>query len=269
MNAKGKQPKQPEQPTPSHATAETGAAMDLLDVLRNVERNLPMMLDLEQAPEARAMLADVSAALRQHQPETRTLQLWPSGRSVTYRGAHPTYRVYRGTGRPSSLRYGWTRAWREEARDIRAEELARMYSDRDILCCDSSLVSDCLKLGQDVACDFAQEWDYDQIVNLYPNPADWDVEQCREWLAERGIDGPDESDELDELGDWQETVRAHAEPAEIYEWWRVTPWLAGHLKAIGQPVLDNVYGTWWGRTCTGQGYLMDGTLQAVARRFVD
>lgn len=53
----------------------------------------------------------------------------------------------------------------------------------------------------------------------------------------------------------------------MYEWWRVTEWLARQLKGIGEVVLDNNFGTWWGRTCIGQGLIMDGTLQRVAATF--
>lgn len=58
------------------------------------------------------------------------------------------------------------------------------------------------------------------------------------------------------------------EPREIYEWWLVSDWLADKLEEIGEPVIRNGFGDWWGRTCTGQGFLMDGTLQAIAREFL-
>lgn len=54
---------------------------------------------------------------------------------------------------------------------------------------------------------------------------------------------------------------------EVYEWWLVSDWLVQQLEGIGVPVLRNEYGNWWGRTCTGQGYIMDGTLQEVAAQF--
>jgi hypothetical protein len=48
---------------------------------------------------------------------------------------------------------------------------------------------------------------------------------------------------------------------EIYEWWRVTDGLAPWLAEIGECILDNSYGYWWGRQATGQQMIMDGTLQ--------
>ncbi len=71
----------------------------------------------------------------------------------------------------------------------------------------------------------------------------------------------DGSDNLSELRD---AVRDHETDAEVYEWRRVTKWLANRLDEIGEPVLDNDFGCWHGRTATGQSFLMDGTLQQVA-----
>lgn len=54
------------------------------------------------------------------------------------------------------------------------------------------------------------------------------------------------------------------EPQEIFEWWLVTSWLSKELMAKGEPVLDNDYGTWWGRTYTGQSITMDRVIQEIA-----
>jgi hypothetical protein len=53
---------------------------------------------------------------------------------------------------------------------------------------------------------------------------------------------------------------------EIYEWWLVDSRLAEELRSVGEHVVDNDYGTWWGRTCTGQAIKMDGTMQEIAAR---
>lgn len=55
------------------------------------------------------------------------------------------------------------------------------------------------------------------------------------------------------------------EPIEIFEWWVVTNWMARKLKQYGQPILDNGYDTWWGRTCTGQAIYMDYVIQCIAK----
>lgn len=73
------------------------------------------------------------------------------------------------------------------------------------------------------------------------------------------------------LGDWRNVCRDYAQdnPAEVYEWWRVSSWLCDKLHEIGEVTIDNGYGHWWGRTCTGQAYIMDGTLQKIAAKFED
>lgn len=76
-------------------------------------------------------------------------------------------------------------------------------------------------------------------------------------------------EEIDGLDEYREAVRNYRDEnqPEIYEWWQVDKWLAGKLEEIGECVLTNSYGVWWGRCCTGQGILMDGTLQKVAEEF--
>lgn len=82
-----------------------------------------------------------------------------------------------------------------------------------------------------------------------------------------------DADEDDSRHGWlteaREACQEHAQenPAEVYEWWRVSSWLCEQLHAIGEVTIDNNYGYWWGRTCTGQGWIMDGTLQQVAARY--
>ncbi|MFG0245379.1 MAG: hypothetical protein ACF8MF_04920 [Phycisphaerales bacterium JB052] len=72
---------------------------------------------------------------------------------------------------------------------------------------------------------------------------------------------------IDGLDTWREAVR-DLPPREVFEWWLVTPYLLQKLRNIGEPVIDNGYGHWWGRTCTGQNILLDGTLQLIARRML-
>jgi hypothetical protein len=114
------------------------------------------------------------------------------------------------------------------------------------------------------------EWTVDNVSNLYPDPSGWDSVRCRAWLSDYGIDWSGSGEHVsstaslfdDEL---RELVSDNAEPAEIFEWWAVTDWLADKLDSIGEPVLSNSYGRWWGRTCSGQSLIMDGTLQLIAK----
>ncbi len=90
-----------------------------------------------------------------------------------------------------------------------------------------------------------------------------------EQLREEVI-GDIDAEDIDGLKDWRTAVQDNASEhqAEIYEWWRVTDWFGKELVSIDECVLDNGYGTWWGRCCTGQQFIMDGTLQKVAANHV-
>lgn len=120
----------------------------------------------------------------------------------------------------------------------------------------------------------------------YPDPDPWsmDREALAEALTDVGIEVRDDETietlreaviaNLDDetiagLDEWRDVCRDHAQdnPAEVYEWWAVDSWLCEQLHAIGEVTIDNGYGQWWGRTCTGQGLIMDGTLQQIAARF--
>jgi len=196
-------------------------------------------------------------------PDTRTIQTWPNGTGYEYlgnpwsaeRAPSDRLRVRQYNGK-EQLKYrpGTAAEWRELQVAVRAER----YLDRDVLKCDSCLVDDMLK---DEADHGTTEWEWDNILNLYPDSSDWDADECQAWLAERGISW----DEDDQDNGYVDLINENAEAAEIYEWWAVTEWLAQKLVGIGEPVLDNAYGNWWGRTCCGQGLLMDGTLQQIAR----
>ena len=63
---------------------------------------------------------------------------------------------------------------------------------------------------------------------------------------------------------WRRIVESYT--PDIYEWWAVEESLADDLVEMGRLILKNKYGCWWGRQCTGMKILMDGTLQAIAKR---
>ncbi len=148
-----------------------------------------------------------------------------------------------------------------------------MYADRDVLGCDSSLVDDLIKAASsgELSGDLRDAFEYEGINGLYPDLGNWDADQCREWLKDHSVDIPetDEYTDSDCEDALRDLVRDNGgdEPAEVYEWWRVSSWLCDQLKAIGEVTIDNGYGHWWGRTCTGQQWIMDGTLQQVAAQF--
>lgn len=240
-------------------------------------------------------------------PETKTLQAWPRGTIYTYRDHGNRYEVGEYPKRADGTRIGgqkmgWRNATDAEALEIRIEEIARRYQDREVLACQSSLVDEMLKLqvqGAGDCGDLAEAFSIDNMVNLTPDARNWTAAQCREWLSDEGHDAidvpeiecedcaglgiedepapcatckdtqsvpdPDADDDDTYLESLRDAVRENAESADIYEWWLVSDWLAGKLADAGIPVLRNDYGDWWGRTCTGQQFIMDGTLQQVAR----
>jgi len=238
---------------------------------------------------------------------SRSMQLWPGGECITIMGDYNSADCRVKSKREDE----WQEPTMEMRRKIHIEELAEMYMERDILHCDSCLVTDLMECcsGHGVPKGF----DYENVTNLYVSPDNWGVEECKDWLEEHGYDIPDpdpwgletvedllealnedpedpaekykgktvdelrailieeiDDESVDGLDDYREAVRDNASDhaAEIYEWWRVNDWLAKQLVEIGECVLDNDYGYWWGRCCTGQGMIMDGTLQQISARHV-
>ena len=126
----------------------------------------------------------------------------------------------------------------------------------EVLACQSSLVDALLSTDpMPGADDLLSDFQYELIENIYPDPSEWDEEECREWCEEH-IGAQAEDADLDEL---REAVRDNAEPAEIFEWWLVTEWAARKLREQGCRILTVGSDTWWGRTCTGQSIALDPT----------
>lgn len=205
--------------------------------------------------------------------DTTTLQLWPGGQGITFRGdpwGPKNQRSVRG-GAPDAH---WRKGTREEWRQIRIEILAERYLAHEVFACDSALVGDLLKASSEYRGDLSDAFQIYEIRNLYPDPSEWDAAQCRAYLEDHGIAVPDAPDDPDADDDpayvdmLRGQIQDNAEAAEVFEWWRVSGWLCDQLHNAGEVTLDNGYGCWWGRTCTGQGIIMDGTLQQIAARFV-
>lgn len=53
------------------------------------------------------------------------------------------------------------------------------------------------------------------------------------------------------------------DPREILEWWAVEDFLADLLAEIGETTIMSQYGSWWGRTTSGQPFIQDGVLQRL------
>jgi len=82
----------------------------------------------------------------------------------------------------------------------------------------------------------------------------WDLTQsdCREHFEDEACElwtGPFDD----------EATEDENEPVyrEVFEHWIVTPWLAGHLAATGETVVEFMGFNIWARTTTGQAISMD------------
>jgi hypothetical protein len=242
----------------------------------------------------------------------KSLQLWPGGASVDVAGSGKRMLV-RTHGWNGDKHGPWHKPTPEEYRAVRIEQIAEDFADRGIMCCDSSLVSDAMQLSDSGEGELGEEFSYENVKNLRPDPDEWTIEQCKEWLEDKGhgLPDPDPTDcdltnmtgrvemalddetampvgvdalkavylELlnegridgfeDAAEQFRDAVRDNAENAEVYQWFRVEDWLASELDAIGECVMENSYGQWWGRQCCGQALIMDGTMQKIAAAHFD
>jgi hypothetical protein len=54
---------------------------------------------------------------------------------------------------------------------------------------------------------------------------------------------------------------------EIMEWYLVSDWLLYKLKSKNEAFIDNDYGEYWGRCCTGQSIYLDFVIQEIAYEY--
>lgn len=173
---------------------------------------------------------------------------------------------------PNPKRNPWRKGTADEWRQIRCEVRAQNYQRNLIQRNVCGLIDDLLKAADEIGGDLGEGFSYDVIRNLYKDPSEWDVDECREYISDNGLDLPpsdsdaDADEYLDELREVC-TEYAQENPAAVYEWYLVDSWLCRQLHEIGEVTIDNGYGHFWGRTCTGQALIMDGTLQEIAARF--
>jgi hypothetical protein len=129
---------------------------------------------------------------------------------------------------------------------------------QEILTCQSSLVD--MLLERNLI-------DTDDIENIWLDCTEWTQGRCLDYIKDMS---PDELEGLDTDDD--DDVRYTAQnvaddnPNEPLEWWLVTPWLLDKLREAGEPVIDNEYGEWWGRTCSGQSITLDCVIEDIASK---
>lgn len=111
------------------------------------------------------------------------------------------------------------------------QRILRDFVDREVLLNQTGLVNYILEKGL---------VDYEDISNIY---------YTHEELNERypGGYGTDEESDV----------------KEIYEWWLVSDWLLERLKEKGEPALETDFGSWWGRTCSGQAIYLDAVIEEI------
>lgn len=170
-----------------------------------------------------------------------------------------------------------------------ADEVVERLVRNNVHLCQSSLVDELMRAEFD---GFSQ----DDLQGVYIDPDDWSTETIYEFADDNGIELDDDprklsrvelleihygkedtektDDELrediecDQENAWKDQIREWSSdnPAEPLEWWLVDSWLAGQLSEMGEVILDNDYGTWWGRCCTGQSISLDSTFYRLADR---
>ncbi len=147
------------------------------------------------------------------------------------------------------------------------------------LTCQTALIDDLMSTCEGTR-DITRAFNWDNVTNLYPVIPDkndirdeWDIEQCHDFLATWGRTNgmPKLTEENtdtyeEELADYTASVAEELaddnEAQEILGWWLVSDnWVAEKLAEIGEPILDNDYGYWWGRTTSGQSIIGDNVFQ--------
>lgn len=134
-------------------------------------------------------------------------------------------------------------------KNLTREQALDAFVTREIYLCQSALIEEVMR---------KQIFSIDAIDNLYRSfdgnllsPAICAV--CKDSF--HCIDS--------ETGECESCFEQNQQPQEIFEWWLISPWLGKKLQIEGEPVIDNSYGIWWGRTTTGQALAMDYIIQKV------
>lgn len=93
---------------------------------------------------------------------------------------------------------------------------------------------------------------------------------CRAWEFEWYIENlskiPDEIKEVNDEEIW-EALMDEDSCAEVFEWYKVTGFLASDLKEKGEVIIEAFNSFYWGRTCTGQSVILDWVIQEIAQMY--
>lgn len=128
----------------------------------------------------------------------------------------------------------------EKMSESELQTLARRLIDNDIFVNQTALVAELL--NRQIIC-------FEDVDNHTISEEEFD----RENMKELGYES------YDDFRDHGKDVK------EIYEWILIGDYMASLLSSHNEIILKSDYGTWWGRTTSGQGYVCDYVLQKIAQ----
>ncbi len=99
---------------------------------------------------------------------------------------------------------------------------------------------------------------YDDIENQYLT----DEEIIKYYLDDIELNEDSKEITSDILDEYK-----YENPKEIYEWYLVSHWFLDRLEEINEPIINNDYGEYWGRCCTGQAIYLDYNIQELAYKW--
>ncbi len=130
------------------------------------------------------------------------------------------------------------------------QEAVRQFVGIEIYACQSLLIEELLQ---------KEIFSFDEVENLYV-PFNGTKNSFALACATCAI----VVDELDsETRQCEDCFRDTQEAQEIFEWWVVSDFLAEKLRAKAEPILENNFGTWWGRCTTGQAICIDYVINKI------
>lgn len=133
--------------------------------------------------------------------------------------------------------------------NIQRQESLRKFVEQEVFVCQSMLVDEALR---------KEFFSWDDVINLYRR---FDGQLLSPKVC---YSCKQEATCLDsETGECEICFEDNQESQEVYEWWVVSDWLELKLKLAGEPILSNEYGSWWGRTCTGQAIYADRIIEQI------
>ena len=156
--------------------------------------------------------------------------------------------------------FGFSKSTHEQAEEI---------INQEILANQTSLVNCLMELvairSMEEECIYQENGLSDFKLENAENWEDYYLESIEAYLADTLDMNMDEMLELPAC-DREELALKHGfrhEEKEIYEWWLVSPYIAEKLAYCDEAILRTGFGTYWGRTCTGQSIIADGIFQLL------